>query len=829
MQRTFPHFASDPSAYRDALSQKAALRAASKAGRRGSWEFAGPSNIGGRVVDLAIHPDQPRAVYAAAATGGVFRSEDMGQSWTPIFDEQPFLSIGDMAIAPSDPNVLYVGTGEANGGHNNYAGGGLYKSTDRGATWSYAGLEETVSIGRVIVHPDDPNRVWVAGVGSYFAPNSERGVFKTVDGGQSWSKTLFVNDSTGVVDLAMKPGDPEILFASSWQRVRRVTGSFLYGRGSGVHRSVDGGETWELLGPSRGLPDPDAHLDENDRVRIGRIGLASSESSPETLYAYYTNGSGYLGLYRSTDGGNSWVDANPSGEIPKGRNQEFGFSWFFGQVRVHPTDPMRLYVLDVTLHQSRDGGATWDAVAGTHVDHHAMVYDPSNDSAIFEGNDGGVALTLNGGLSWEKVAPLPITQFYEIAVDPARPERLFGGTQDNGTVYTARGATDNWTQIWGGDGFYVLPIPTDATRVYAESQNGGLAQITGLFSPPGSGLVSPPGSGLPVNTGIPSSERRNWAVPLAMDPYNENVIYYATHRVWRSEAGAGTTFTPISSDLTRGTDIAKLGTISTMAVSSVDPDVIWVGTDDGKVWVSWNYGTDWNDVTGENLPFRWITRVVPSPVDVGTAYVTFSGLKWRDATPHVFKTTTLGQAWQDITADLPDTPVNALAVDPEFPDRIFVGTDIGMFMSLDDGGSWTPFDDDIPAVTVTDLKTVGRRLVAGTHGRGMYLFDLNQLNDPTFTDADPSIPRTLSVAPPFPNPFSITTRVQVDGRLTGSTVYDLLGRVVATPEVIELGQGSSLVRWDGYGLGGESVADGTYILLVTGPEGQASVPLVRVR
>lgn len=823
LQRTYPHFQSSPLAYQDALAEKRSLKAAGKSARTGTWQFAGPTNIGGRVTDLAIHPDRPQTLYAGAATGGVFRSDDLGNSWTAIFDEQPFLGVGDLAIAPSNPDVMYVGTGEANGGHNNYAGGGLFRSDDAGTNWEYRGLAETVSIGRVVVHPDNPDRLWVAAVGSYFAPNPERGVYASSDGGLSWERTLFVNDSTGVIDLVMRPDNPDVLFASTWQRVRRVTGSYLYGRASGIHRSVDGGQTWEELGADRGLPHPNDHLDQSGRARIGRIGLDISPSFPETIYAYYTDGSGFLGLFRSSDGGDSWENAHPTRSIiNEGR---FGFSWFFGQVRVDPVDPAKVWVLDTTIMSSDDGGVSFDGVNGTHVDHHALIFHPSNPNAVFEGNDGGVAVSINGGVSWERLAPLPITQFYEIAFDPVRPERLFGGTQDNGTVWTSTGALGDWKPAFGGDGFYVLPIPNDGTRMYAESQWGNLVRVDGLFGNPFPFPIA-------IGTGIPdlSVERRNFATPLAMDPFDPDILYYGTYRVWRTEDGVSTNWVPISEDLTRGTDVAKLGTITNISVHPLDSNVIWVGTDDGKVWVSQNYGASWTDTTAE-LPMRWVTRVYPAPDDVATAYVTFSGLKWRDPQPHVFRTRNLGATWEDITADLPDAPVNAIAVDPSHTDRIFVGTDIGMFASRDDGASWLALDGGMPAVTVADLKTdaFGRRLIAGTHGRGMYTYDLDQF-DPEIvgSNPDPAVPAGLEIDAAFPNPFTSQTRVRVSGVVRGAVVYDVLGRIVAIPEVRPLSAAASLVEWDGTDRSGGAVSTGQYLIVISGPDGQRTVPVVKL-
>ncbi len=824
LQRTYPHFQSDPLAYRAALAQKGVL--ARKGGSVGTWEFEGPTNIGGRVTDLAMHPSAPQTIYAAAATGGVFKSTNLGQNWEPIFDDQPFLSIGDIAIAPSNPDVIYVGTGEANGGHNNYAGGGLFRSEDGGESWAFRGLAETISIGRVVVHPDDPNRLWVAGVGSYFAPNPERGVFQSTDGGLTWSNTLFVNDSTGVVDIAMKPDDPDVLFATTWQRVRRVTGSFLYGRGSAVYRSQDAGATWELLGPDRGLPDPDDHVDSNGRVRIGRIGLAISEAFPSTMYALYTSGSGFRGLYRSTDAGDTWEDANPSGSITRTGSRSFTFSWYFGQVRVDPVDPLLVFVLDVSVLRSNDGGATWSSNNGTHVDHHAMLFHSSSPSVVIEGNDGGASISTNGGVSWDRLGTLPITQFYEIAIDPDRPQRLFGGTQDNGTVWTSTGAQNDWSALFGGDGFYVLPIIGDGSRVYAESQWGNLVRVDSL---PGHPSPVPVASG----KGIPSlgDERRNFATPIAMDPFDPDILYYGTYRIWRTLDGVSTFWEPITGDLTRGTAVAKLGTITSIAVSPLDSNVIWAGTDDGKVWVSSDFGTSWNDISA-TLPIRWVTRVLPAPDDVSTAYVTFSGLKWRDPVPHVFRTRNFGQTWEDITADLPDAPVNAIAVDPQFTDRIFVGTDIGMFSSIDEGTSWSPMEEGIPAVTVTDLKVdaFGRRLIAGTHGRGIFTFDLNQLpGDVTGTEPPTEHPSAFELAAAYPNPFRDRTRITVTGVVENAAVFDLTGRQLATARVSQVSANRAVIVWDGQTAAGESAPSGAYIIVASNGSRRDVVSVIKIR
>ncbi|MGD8307372.1 MAG: hypothetical protein PVF17_12015, partial [Ignavibacteria bacterium] len=354
-QRLFPYMKADPDAYIDAIREAHQLHSQSKTNRLAKgmnavqWEFAGPINVGGRVVDLEINPNDASIIYAAFATGGVFKSTDSGTSWFPIFDSLNVLTIGDIGIDPVNPSNLYVGTGEANGGHNNFPGGGVFKSTDAGLTWNFLGLTNTTSIGRIIVHPTKPDTIFLAAVGSYFSPNPERGVYKSINGGMTWSKSLFVSDSTGAIDIVMDPTNPDFLFAAMWERVRRPNSSHLYGPSSGIYRTTDGGANWEHLDPSTGLPNSSAQ-------NIGRIGLAVSGSNPNISFALYNDGSDIIGLYKTTDYGDSWINVDPDNELSDGT---LGFCWYFGQVRVHPTNPEMLYVLDVAFMRSTNGGSSW--------------------------------------------------------------------------------------------------------------------------------------------------------------------------------------------------------------------------------------------------------------------------------------------------------------------------------------------------------------------------------------------------------------------------------------------------------------------------------------
>ncbi|MFH1197991.1 MAG: hypothetical protein V1720_19975 [bacterium] len=750
LKRTFPYFTSDRDANQNAIEQAKQLKAAtkqkflSKHNLQAQWEFAGPINIGGRVSDIEFNPLDPNIVYAGAATGGVFKSTDMGETWFPIFDDQPILPVGDIAVDPVNPNIIFVGTGEPNGGHNNFPGGGVFKSTDAGNTWSAVGTNEgmqyTASIGRIIIDPVNTQKIFVCAVGSYFAPNSERGVYRSTDGGDTWHKSLFVSDSCGAIDITFIPSNTSIIFAAMWERVRRPNSAHLYGPESGIYKSTDGGDSWIKLS-APGLPNSSSQ-------NIGRIGLAASPSQPGLVYALYNDGAYITGLYKTTDYGASWSATNIDIESSN-------FSWYFGQIRVHPTNPETIYAMDVSFGRSTNGGDSWDINYGyggpaeLHVDHHALALHPANPNFIINGNDGGINISTNGGITWSAHKYLPITQFYEIGIDLTNPARIFGGTQDNGTNGTFTGQTDNWENIWGGDGFYVLVDPINPNIIYAESQYGALAKLDYTNNPP---------DVYDATSGINFGEPTNWSTPVVMDPNNNQILYYGTDRIYRTTNGTAS-WEAISGDLTDAIPGTRLGTVTTIAVAPSNSSVIYAGTDDAHVWVSDNNGTKWRDLSlDNNLPYRWVTRVIVDPYDASIVYATFSGLKWRDPQPHVFRSTDMGVNWEDISNNLPDAPVNAFAVDYNNTNILYLGNDVGVFYSINAGQTWESLGEGMPIVVVNDMKIhpTGNYLLVGTHGRSMYKIDLSQVSG-IDDGGNTNVVKGFKLEQNYPNPFNPTT------------------------------------------------------------------------
>ena len=719
-QRAYPKNVIDRSAYKAALAyRKKTSKKATK--RNNTWEFAGPTNIGGRVTDIEMFTDDLNTIFVGTASGGIFKSMDQGENWQPIFDDAASLSIGDMTIATD--RTIYVGTGEANagGGSLAYDGVGVYKSGDEGVNWEWKGLADVGSIGKVVVNPTDANEVYVAAMGHLFENNTDRGVYRSKDGGNNWEQILFVSDSTGAIDLVIDPNNPTILYAAMWERTRRPNKRQYGGVTSGIYKSIDRGETWMEL--RNGLP--------TFAAQKGRIGLAIAPSEPNTLMAIYAEQDGSLqGIYKSTNAGVNWTQVGNIRSVP--------FMWWFGKIVIDPLDANTVFTPALELFRSKNGGTSFDNVSDSmHVDQHALFIHPLNTNFAIAGNDGGLYISSNGGSQWTKKDNLPITQFYTCEIDFSNPNRLYGGTQDNGTNRTLSGHLDDWKPIFGGDGFRVLVDPTDNEFIYAEAQRGAFGRSTD------GGLSFSFGT-----NGINNNDRNNWNTPVVMDFKEPTTLYYGTQRVYKSMNRAAN-WTAISPDLTNGNQSVNLtfGTITSIDVSIVAGEIIYAGTDDGNVWNTLDGGSSWTKLS-DDLPNRWITDVATDPINQATAYAVFSGYRFGENIEHIYKTIDNGSSWTDISGNLPDIPLNALIINPANTEQLFVASDIGVFETMDGGTDWDLLSKELPNVPVTDLDfhAPTNTLVAATYGRGLYRYELLET---TPIIASPIVDFALRV---FPNP-----------------------------------------------------------------------------
>jgi photosystem II stability/assembly factor-like uncharacterized protein len=694
----------------------------------GSWRHLGPAAFGGRVDDIEAVASDPRIIFVGSAAGGVFRSKNNGTTWDPVFDNfGNTLSIGDIAIAPSDPNVVWVGTGEANNRQSSTWGDGVYRSTDGGTTWRHMGLRETQSIGRIVIDPRNPDVVFVAAVGHLFGPNDERGLYRTRDAGATWTKVLGVDANTGATDVVMSP-DGRTLIAATYQRRRREFGFAGSGPGSGLWRSTDGGDTWARV--TSGVPAGD----------LGRIGLAMSASDPDVVYAIIEASPPGGGVYRSDDRGATWVRKNSV-------NQRGNY---FSQIRVDPKNPNHVWMLATALLASNDGGTTFsgDSVAPyAHPDHHAMWIDPAQPQHVMLGNDGGVYFSYDNGRSWSYVDNLPISQFYDIAIDDREPYWIYGGAQDNGSwafpsaTYSRGGMTNLDVQNTGfGDGFQSAVDPIDRRFVHANSQNGRafLADMVTReerFIQP----VAPAGQ---------DPYRFNWNTAMQQSPNDPRALYIGAQKLLRS-TDRGTTWQEISPDLTKhagrttlsvgngfpagrslsaNDGVSAYGNITTISESPTARGTIYVGTDDGNVQMTADGGGHWSDITPRfAMPeSRYVSKVYASRHDARVAYVAFDGHWDDDQRPYLFKTVDGGATWTSIASDLPSwKPVKTIEEDPRNPNLLFVGTEFGLYWTTDGGHHWSPASGNVPPVMVDRIivNPNNNDLILATHGRGVIILE----------------------------------------------------------------------------------------------------------
>ncbi len=688
----------------------------------------GPAIASGRIADFAVDPRNAFHYYVSVSAGGVWETHNAGVTYEPIFDGEGSYSIGCMTLAPTNPDVVWVGSGENNSQRSVAYGDGVYKSVDGGQNWRNMGLKRSLHIGRVIVHPADENVVFVAAMGPLWGPGGDRGVYKSVDGGENWELVFEIDENTGVVDLVMDPTDPDVLYAASYQRRRHIWTLINGGPGSGIHKTTDGGRNWTEL--SSGLPDVD----------MGRIGLAISPAAPRTVYAIIEAADDKGGFFRSTDAGETW---NKMSDHVAGSPQ------YYNELVADPFNADRIYSQDTFLQVTEDGGKTWNrlSVRSKHVDDHALWIDPANTDHLLAGCDGGVYETFDRGDNWRFAANLPITQFYRVAVDYDEPfYNVYGGTQDNNTIGGPSRTTfghgisnREWFLTLGGDGFEPAIDPTNPNIVYCQWQYGNLNRYDKAS-----------GENLYIQPAAEEGEvlKWNWNSALIISPHNHKRLYYACQKVFRSD-DMGHSWTKISEDLTSGIDRNKLevmdrvwgvdtvaknnstsfwGSIIAMSESPLQEGLLVIGTDDGIIQWTDNDGADWRKTdTFKGVPDNsYVSDVECSQFDAKVIFASFDNHKRDDFAPYVLKSTNGGKSWQSIAGNLPENgTVHSLAQDHVDADLIFAGTEFGVWFTRDGGKFWTELSAGMPTIACRDLDIQRREndLVVATFGRGFYILD----------------------------------------------------------------------------------------------------------
>ncbi len=778
------------------------------------YRATGPTRQSGRFVDFAVVESSPKVFYAATASGGLWKTVNNGISFKSIFDNESVVSIGDVEVAPSDSSIVWVGSGEANNSRSSYWGDGVYKSVDGGMTWKNMGLPESHHIGRILIHPENPNIVYVAALGHLYSDNEERGLYKSTDGGNTWTKVLDVvvrKKNIGVVDVAMSPDNPNVLFAATFDKIRTPWTYNEGGPGSAIYKSTDAGATWTKL--EGGLPGG----------FLGRIGVAISQSNPSVVYANIENvnvegmkdkdrleqllkgiplerGKRVTGveMYRSDDGGDTWRKVSPDGEDVGG-----GPAYYYQQVRIDPQDPDHVYVLGIRMWETVNGGEEWVRPFTFGGDNHAMWIDPKDSKHMLLGYDHGMGVTYDGGKNWYHPDELPLAQFYAVGIDMERPYNVYGGLQDNGSVKGPSTKKDgsairmeDWYRVGGGDGMYNVVDPTNSRWLYNESQFGPLRRIDQV-------------TGESKSIAYQNENRQmrwNWNSPILISPHDPATIYHAGNKVVKS-TNRGESWEEISPDLTtndpdkiRGTGNIQYCTITSLEESPLEQGVLWVGTDDGNVHVSRDGGKNWTKLN-ENIsgnPGYWVSRIEASNHVPGRAYLTYTGYRRDDFKPFVYMTDDYGKSWKRITNGLPDEPVNVIREDHKNPDLLFIGTEMRVMVSLDRGASWQPMRNNMPTNPVHDLVVHPREneLVVATHGRGIFIADIQPLQDSggemgSPVHLFPVKPRIQYVTPLTPN--SAFTNFNGESLPTGSTIHYYVSQ--GSEEVkFEIYQGDLLIQ-----------------------------------
>ncbi len=761
------------------VTAEVAANANAKTPFAGLWTQEGPGNVGARYNTLAIHPTNPNIIYAGASSGGVWKTTDAGANWNPIFDQRSYLNIGCIVLDKTNPNTVFVGTGDPNIGGYVRIGDGVWKSTNGGTNWTNIGLGNTRIISKIIQHPTQPNTLWVAAMGLPFVRDANRGVYKTTDGGATWTKVLYAGDDTGASSLIIDPNNPNILYASTWTRIRNNHEGVIIGANSRIWKSLNGGTSWTPL--TTDLP----------TGRQGRIGLAITKNAPTKIYAMYmdTTSLAFGALYKSSNAGANWTEIGAANGIDMAF--QGSQSWYFGQIRINPIDDDEVWLLGVNSLVSFDGGSSWSdgtgqgqSIGGMHSDHHDLAWD--NSGLAWLATDGGVFK--GSALNWQRSDNMPTNQIYRCGVNPNVSGEYAVGVQDNGTNLGNAANLNNWQKYWFGDGFQMLFDPNSPSIWYASSQNGNLVQSND--------------GGLSFNSfinGIDPVESHHWDTPFKISKFNSSILYTATTRVYKYDPNSFL-WLPISPILSDTVANDRFHNISCVEESPLDANKIWVGTVDARVQMTLDGGTTWLNRTA-GLPLAYVTAVKPSLHNANTAYVALSGYRENDFTPRLWKTTNNGVTWTSISGNLPQGAINDIELYQSNPNVMFVATDGGVYSTVNGGTTWTRVGTNMPIIPVYDLETdrVNNKLLAGTFARSLMSFNIAEL----VATANIDIVEKMTV---FPNPTSNFFNIKNATELANLDIFDMTGKIVfstknptETINIEHLPNGAYIVRANGKG------------------------------
>jgi photosystem II stability/assembly factor-like uncharacterized protein len=707
--------------YETAISQVQKRQQSKGGGFQTPWTLEGPLNVSGRVNIIRLHPNDPATWLVGESTGGIFKTTDGGQTYTPVFDQFNHLAISELVYHPTNPDIVFAGTGDENISGYPFSGSGVYKSTDGGNTWQAFALQNTGIISTICIHPTHPDTMFVAAMGVPFYADSNRGVYRTYDGGNSWQQVLLPDTTAGVIDLLIDHNDPQTIYAVGWNRVRNNNISIAWGPQSQLYVSHNGGDTWQISNiTGSSLPN-------------SRIGIAQTNTANNRIYATVTKNLsfGLKGVYYSDNSAQTWQSINTQSI----NSIYMWFGWYFGQIRVNPYNPNKIYLLGLSLSEYNTQTSTWTDITALHVDNHDLTF--LSEDSLIAATDGGLFLSANGGQTWSDIDNIPATQFYRVAFNPFISGEYWGGLQDNGTVKGNASSINNWVPMYGGDGFQTVFDRTNKNTVYMESQNGDL-----VYAQSGNLMGS-------YAQGIQQSDRRSWDMPVIND--KNNTFYTGTFRVYKNTNVPYGNWSAVSQDITDSI-ASRYHVISALGVSEINTDFVYAGTSDGHVWRSTNAGNSWSEIT-HNLPDLYVTSTEASPSFADNVFVALSGYRDNNNYPHIFKSTDKGDTWNAIAGDLPDLSINAIVILPHQNDSIiFVATDGGVYGTSNNGQNWLRVGNNMPVIPVYDLvyDSLSRKLVAATYGRAMHSIAIDSLM-PGLTIGI-NQPKRQSAIFVFPNP-----------------------------------------------------------------------------